>query len=63
MKTNDYWLSAIEDYAIYGIDRYTDYDKELNAVTPATIGETVKAILSTGNHVRVVMNATKEEGK
>ena len=63
VKTNEYWLSAIEDYAIYGIDRYTDYDKELNAVTPATIGETVKAILSTGNHVRVVMNATKEEGK
>lgn len=61
VRTNRYWRSTIEGYVLYGIDRYTDFEKELNAVTPKTVGETANIILSAGNHVRVVMNAIKEE--
>lgn len=59
VRTNGYWIDVLSDYAVYGVDKHTGYNETLKTVTPATIGETVKTILSAGNHVRVMMNATQ----
>lgn len=63
VKKNSYWVDVLSDYAVYGIDKFTGYDEALQAVTPATVGETANTVLSSGNHVRVIMNAVKEEEK
>jgi zinc protease len=57
VKTNSYWMDVLSDYAIYAVDKHTDYNKELRAVNPASIGEIANTILKAGNHVRVEMNA------
>lgn len=59
VKTNGYWLDVLSDFAIYGIDKANGYDDALKAVTPQTLGNVVKQVLKSGNHVRVIMNAIK----
>lgn len=60
IKTNGYWLDVLSDYAIYGIDKATGFDATLKALSPQSIGNVVKQVLKTGNHVRVILNAEKE---
>lgn len=60
VKTNEYWLDVLTDYDIYGVDKATDFDKELKAVSTKTVGDVARQILKSGNHVRVVLNAVKQ---
>lgn len=56
-KTNGYWNDIFQDYCIEGIDRYTDYKKTVEAVTPAQVSAFMKKIAESGNFVKVVMRA------
>lgn len=55
LKTNGYWMGVINDWRDYGIDLHSDYNKLLDAQTPATIAEFMKQLVSEGNRVEVVM--------
>ena len=61
-KTNGYWTGILRNYVINGIDLHTDYVKTVNSVDGKAIGDFLKNIvLKPGNHLEVIMKATKEE--
>ena len=55
-KTNNYWVSAINDMDEYGVDTVTKYKDIINALTPEKVAKFVKdVIFAGGNSVKVVM--------
>ena len=55
-KTNNYWISTINDFDEYGVDTYTNYKNVVNALTPEKVAKFVKdVILAGGNSVKVIM--------
>ena len=62
-KNNNYWMNTITTYKDYGLDVYTDYKKTVEALTTESLAKFIReSILSSGNHVEVVMlpDLTKE---
>ena len=55
LKTNGYWLGIISTYDEYGVDQDTDYRKLVNALTPASVAQYVKANILGKNSVSVIM--------
>jgi zinc protease len=59
-KTNAYWVSAIDKMRTFGIDIYSDYKKTVEALTPEALSKFIREnLLSSGNHVEVVMMPEK----
>ena len=55
-KTNNYWVDAIDKMRTYGVDIYTNYKKTVEALTPELLSKFIREqLLSSGNHVEVVM--------
>lgn len=55
-KNNNFWMSAIVDWKLYGKDNYTDYKKLIENVKPEDISSYIKnVILKGGNHAEVIM--------
>ena len=55
-KNNNYWMNTIVTWKEYGLDTYTDYKKTIEALTPQSLSQFIKdQILSSGNHVEVIM--------
>lgn len=55
-KNNNFWMSAIVDWKLYGKDNYTDYKKLIESVTPEDVSSYIKnVILKSGNHAEVIM--------
>ncbi len=55
-KTNSYWVGVIDKMRTYGIDVHHDYKKTVEALSPAVLSKFVREqLLSSGNHVEVVM--------
>ena len=55
-KTNSYWVGAIDKMRTYGVDIYHDYKKTVEALTPEALSKFVREkLLSSGNHIEVVM--------
>jgi zinc protease len=54
-QENSYWSSTITDFYSLGYDRYSDYVKTLNAVTPDDIRNKAKAIIDAKNLIEVIM--------
>lgn len=55
-KNNNFWMSAIVDWKLYGKDNYTDYKKLIENVRPEDISSYIKnVILKSGNHAEVIM--------
>lgn len=57
--SNLYWLSLIDNYYFSGLNAYTDYLATLAGITPEHIRNFTKALVSSGNHVEVIL--TPEE--
>lgn len=63
-KTNNYWLGVLNTYKQYGFDSHTDYKKTISSVKGEDISDFLQnTVLSTGNHIEVIMKAVKEESK
>lgn len=61
-KTNGYWTGILRNYVVNGIDLHTDYQKMVSDVNGKAISDFLKNIvLKPGNHLEVIMKATKEE--
>lgn len=61
-KTNGYWTGILRNYVVNGIDLHTDYQKMVSDVNGKAISDFLKNIvLKSGNHLEVIMKATKEE--
>jgi zinc protease len=54
-QKNSYWSSIITDFYNLGYDRYSDYVKTLNAITPDNIRDKAKAIIDAQNLIEVIM--------
>ena len=55
-KNNSHWVNVITRYKDFNLDSETDYKKTVEALTPQSLQTFLKnAILSSGNHVQVVM--------
>ena len=55
-KNNNFWVSTIVDWKLYGKDNYTDYKKLIENVKPEDISSYIKnVILKGGNHAEVIM--------
>ena len=59
VKTNGFWMNAIDEYRSYGVDFYTDYKKTVEAQTPASISAFMADFIKPGNRVEVVMMPAK----
>jgi len=55
LAENGWWLSALERYYQYKLNLVDDYKASVEALTPASIQATLKAIVSQGNVMEVVM--------
>lgn len=60
LKNNGYWMSQMMEYAIWGGDDVTPYEKTLNSITTADIQKAAKAIFRSGNHCEVGMTSPIE---
>ena len=55
-KTNAYWMGAIDKMRTYGVDVHHDYKKIVEALTPDALSRFIRErLLSSGNHVEVIM--------
>jgi zinc protease len=54
-QENSYWSSTITNFYSLGYDRYSDYVKTLNAVTPDDIRNIAKTIIDAKNLIEVIM--------
>ena len=55
MKTNNYWISTIDNWRKWAVDTDTDFEQVVNAQTPETISDFVKEMLKAGNQAEVIM--------
>ena len=55
LKTNGYWLGRIGAWRKWNLDFHTDYEKTVQAITPASICAFVAEVLKSGNEAEVVM--------
>ena len=58
-EDNGYWNGAIHNFYKTGFNRYTDYVKTVNAVTPEDIRQTAKSLLDNNNLIEVIMTGVK----
>jgi zinc protease len=54
-KENGHWSNTIQSWHEYGIDMHTDYKATVQAQTPEKIAAFVKEVISSGNHITVMM--------
>jgi zinc protease len=54
-KENGHWSNTIQSWHEYGIDMHTDYKATIQAQTPEKIAAFVKEVISSGNHITVMM--------
>ena len=55
VKQNSYWKNFLQSWHQYGTDTHTDYKALIEAQTPEKVAAFVKKVVSSGNHVTVMM--------
>jgi zinc protease len=55
LKTNGYWMNAINNYRKLNVDTYSDYVKVVQAQTPQSISAFVNEFLKANSSVSVIM--------
>jgi zinc protease len=54
-KDNNHWVDVLSDYELYGVDKQTEYKKDVEALTPASVSKFVNDYILKGGSVQVVM--------
>ncbi len=52
---NYYWVSAINNYTLFGTETVDAYEAAVNALTPEQIQQVTKALIDAGNNAELVM--------
>ena len=56
-KNNNHWMNVITTWKEYNVDTHTDYKKIVESLTPEAVSSFLREkILSSGNHIEVVMH-------
>ena len=58
-EDNGYWNGAIHNFYKTGFNRYSDYVKTVNAVTPEDVRQTAQMLLNANNLIEVIMTGVK----
>jgi predicted Zn-dependent peptidase len=53
--SNNYWLSAVEDYLDHGIDYDAEYEAALNSVTAEDVKVLLQAVLAQENFIQIML--------
>ncbi|MFI1772271.1 M16 family metallopeptidase [Thalassobellus citreus] len=59
MKSNEPWLTLMENYETWGEDWNTDYETMVNSITPERVRDFAQKIVNDGNVVKVIMDPVK----
>ena len=59
VKENWFWMSAIQEYLMYGHDGVTGYEQIVKAQTPESIAEFARLLYGAGNKIEIVMAPEK----
>ena len=60
LKKNGYWMGVISEYVTYGTDSHTTYKQIVNSIDAKAVADFIKnVVMKDGNHVEVIMHATK----
>lgn len=57
-KKNQYWKSVLENYALLGIDGYSEYEKTVNGITLDSFNAFLKTLDATKHRMKVQLNGT-----
>jgi zinc protease len=60
---NDYWMSQLFHYCVYGENEDQLYEKAVNELKPEDIKDMLQKITSSGNYIEIVMNPGKSAEK
>jgi zinc protease len=60
---NDYWLSQLFHYCVYGENEDQLYEKAVNELKPEDIKDMLQKIIGSGNYIEIVMNPGKSAEK
>ncbi len=55
LRSNAYWMQVIQENNTYNLDNYTNYDRTLDAITPADIQQCARQVLASSSYIEVVM--------
>jgi len=55
LKQNGYWSGRIRTWRMWKLDFHTDYEKTVEAITPASVSNFVAEVLKSGNEAEIVM--------
>ena len=55
LKQNGYWSGRIRTWRMWNLDFHTDYEKTVEAITPASVSNFVAEVLKSGNEAEIVM--------
>lgn len=58
---NGYWLNNAVDYIIWNKDFVTNYEKELNAITPESVRKFAEELYKQKNVSKIILRSTKTE--
>ncbi len=61
LRENGYWLGRLQSATLYGTDPATllDYDRQVDAITPAEVQQAAQRYLKRDNYVQVVLKPEK----
>jgi zinc protease len=60
-RTNSHWLSAIDSYYTWGIDKQNGFDAKIKAITVNDIKEFTAKLLAQKNEIDVIMNGVEKK--
>ena len=63
LRENTYWISTIGNKFLLGKDLHTTYEAALKSITPAKLQNFIKAAVTQGNQLEVIMNGKAVEKK
>jgi len=55
LKENWFWLNALYEYLVHGIDVVTGYEQIVKAQTPESIAAFARQLYDAGNKIEIVM--------
>jgi len=63
LRENKYWSSVITNRFVFGKDLHTTYEAALKSITLAKLQNFIKATISQGNELEVIMSGKAAEKK
>lgn len=61
LRRNSYWVSMLSRLALTGVDAYTGYDKQVKALSPASLQKAAQSFFANPTSLKLIMRGFKAE--